>query len=65
MSLHVVDSVRLCHVSRLEQDDQEEEDILVAVPGPVAHLALCPDKPVHVHVQRNREEINKSERVLR
>ena len=30
----------------LEQDDEQEEDVLIAVLGPVADLALYVDKPV-------------------
>ena len=29
----------------LEEDDEEEEDVLVAVPGPVTNLTLDPDEP--------------------
>ena len=35
----------LRHLSRLEEDDQEEKDVLLAVPGPVTNLTLLPAKP--------------------
>ena len=33
-------------MSRLEEDDEQQQDVLVAVLGPVAHLALDLDEPV-------------------
>ena len=35
-------------MSRLEQDDEQEEDVLVAVRRPVTHLALDLGEPVPV-----------------
>ena len=33
-------------MSRLEEDDEQQQDVLVAVPGPAAHLALDLDELV-------------------
>ena len=46
MGLHPVDFLRRLDVSRLEEDDQQQQDVLVAVLGPVADLALDLDKSV-------------------
>ena len=46
VSLHPVHFLRRPDVSRLEQDDQQQQHVLVAVLGPVAHLALDLDEPV-------------------
>ena len=46
MGLHPVDFLRRPDVSRVEEDDEQQQDVLVAVLGPVADLALDLDKSV-------------------
>ena len=40
MGLHPVDFLRRPDVSRVEEDDEQQQDVLVAVLGPIADLAL-------------------------